>query len=164
MKRWQYSLIGSLLSMLGFSSCDPKSILDEPDMYGPGPVEYGQPYVSYTFKGRAHTKSGEGIPGIRVVVAPEGLEDPYGRKDTLITDAEGRAEQSMRDCWAMDLDRAEVKFEDIDGEENGTYDPLVLKKDDLQIEKIGDGDGRWRWADYQVTADVQLPEQQDSQK
>lgn len=158
MKSWKYSLIKSVLAMLGFASCDPKSILDEPDMYGSVPVEYGQPYVSFSFKGRAGTKDGDAIPGIRVVVAPYGLDDPYSQKDTLITDKEGRVELGTRGHWDRGFDQMEVKFEDIDGVENGSYDPLVLKKDGLQIERIGEGDGRWRWGDYQITAEAELPE------
>ena len=166
MKSWQYSLIKSLLAMLGFASCDPKTLLEEPKMYGPGPaVEYGQPYIGYSFKSRVHNKDGQGIKGVRVVVASEGLENQYSRKDTLYTDAEGRADMGLKEVFStMNMDQVEVKFEDIDGEENGAYDSLIMNKEDLLVEKIGDGDGRWRWADYQITAEAELPDHQETQK
>ena len=40
MKVWVKSLIGTILALLGFHSCDPSTVIEEPEMYGPGPDKW----------------------------------------------------------------------------------------------------------------------------
>ncbi len=90
MKVWVKSLIGSLLALLGFQSCEPSTIFEGPDMYGPGPVEYGCPTAVFKFKGEASDELGNPIPGIRIAVLPRGEQDEYAERDTLFTGTDGK--------------------------------------------------------------------------
>ena len=149
------SLIGSLLALLGFQSCDPSTIFETPDMYGPGPVEYGCPYAEYVFRGEASDEDGNPIPGIRVVVFPNGEEDEYIVRDTLLTGADGKAEGTLRYDWPDDSGFA-VKFEDADGPENGSFQSEVLSRDELTVEKTKEGSGNWDEGGFTVTAKAVL--------
>lgn len=159
MKTWAKSLIGSLLTLLGFHSCNPFTILDQPDMYGPPidyPVvcEYGVPSASYVFHGEAVDEENAPVRGIRIVVAPNGEEQRY-ENDTLYTDAQGKASRQLTYNWPG-TDALLVKFEDVDGQENGSYQDQVLKSSDLDIQKTADGSGHWYEGEFTIRAKAVL--------
>ena len=157
MKVWVKSLIGSLLALLGFQSCDPSTIFDGPDMYGPGPVEYGCPTAVFKFKGEVTDEQGKPIPGIRIAVLPNGEKDEYDYsfRDTLFTGTDGKVDTVLTYDWPEYRDMA-VKFEDVDGAENGSFKSKVLKGDDLTIEHTQKGDGGWYEGEFTITAKAVL--------
>lgn len=150
-----------ILALLGFPACNPSTIFNEPDMYGPAPVpddaaEYGVPMAVFKFAGEATDPDGAPVPGIRIVVAPDGLDSEYDwNKDTLYTDNGGKAAKVLDYDWP-ETSRMEVKFEDVDGEENGSFQDQVVSGDGLTIEKTGQGDGRWYDGEFQITAKAVL--------
>ena len=159
MKTWTKSLIGSLLTLLGFHSCNPFAIIDQPDMYGPAPIdypvcEYGVPSANYVFQGEAVNEENAPVQGIRIVVAPNGLENNY-ENDTLYTDAQGKASRQLTYNWPG-TDALQVKFEDVDGPENGSYQELVLKNSELDIQKTADGSGNWYEGEFTIQAKAVL--------
>lgn len=157
MKVWVKSLIGSLLALLGFQSCDPSTIFEGPDMYGPGPVEYGCPTAVFKFKGEATDEQGKPVPGIRIAVFPNGEKDEYDYsfRDTLFTGTDGKVDTVLMYDWPEYKDMA-VKFEDVDGAENGSFESKVLKGDALTIEQTQKGDGRWYEGEFTITAKAVL--------
>lgn len=160
MKVWVKSLIGSLLALLGFQSCDPSTIFEGPVMYGPGPaVEYGCPTAVYVFRGEAADEAGKPIPGIRIAVLPNGDKDgdidDTAYRDTLYTGENGKVESPLTYTWP-DTEKMVVKFEDVDGAENGSFESKVLKGDALTIEQTQKGDGRWYEGEFTITAKAVL--------
>ncbi len=153
MKNWTKSLIGSLLSLLGFPACNPFIIFDQPDLYGP-PVEYGAPSANYVFRGEAVNEENSPVKGIRIVVAPKGLENKY-EIDTLYTDAQGKASRQLTYNWP-DTEALQVKFEDVDGPENGSYQNLVLNNSELDIQKTAEGSGTWYQGEFTIQAKAVL--------
>ena len=161
---WIHSLIGTLLALLGFRSCQPLSeiINDQPDMYGPPPIdypmaEYGCPSADYKFVGEAVDPDGNPIPGIRIVVAPYGLENagPYSMVDTLYTDEAGKAACDLQ-MEIFDEGQAQVKFQDVDGEQNGAFQDLVIGGEQIESQQTGEGDGHWYMGEFTLTAKAVL--------
>lgn len=144
MKIWVKSLIGSLLALLGFQACNPFTIFE-------GRKEYGCPTANYTFNGEASDESGNPIPGIRIVVAPRGEEDEYSERDTLYTGENGKVEQNLRYSWPK-TEGIVVKFEDVDGEANGSFEETKLSGKDVSVKQISKGDGNWYHGAYTITA------------
>lgn len=159
MKASVKSFIAMLLGLLGFSACKDGIIEDRT-----GLAEYGQPSADFKFIGRAADAAGKPIPGVRVVVAPQGEDDPYYGgflNDTLYTDAQGRVEKERLKYDWPDTRMMAVKFEDVDGEENGEYGNVVLSEKDLRIEQTQKGSGNWYEGVYTITAEATLPEKSE---
>ena len=145
--RWKYCL-AALLGVLGFSSCDP----DDP-IGGWGRAEYGQPHANYKVLGEVKDPAGKPIQGIRVVVDP-GSAHPDYYKDTLYTDVKGHFEKDLPDfMWD---ETSIVKFEDVDGADNGSFKTKELKASDLSVKQDKKGDNRWYDGDFTITANTQL--------
>lgn len=155
MKVWVKSLIGSLLALLGFQSCDPSTIFEGPDMYGPGPVEYGCPTAVFKFKGEAADEQGNPIPGIRIAVFPNSEEDQYYPRDTMFTGTDGKVDSVLTYDWP-EIEGIVVKFEDVDGAENGSFKTKELKGKAVTIEQTQEGDGRWYEGEFTITAKAVL--------
>ena len=144
--RWQYAL-GGLLALLGFSGCGK---------IGWGMTEYGQPHANYKVLGEVKDPDGKPIEGIRVVVNP-GPEHPSYFIDTLYTDAKGQFQkEQLRYTWPDEFKEGKVKFEDVDGAENGSFKTKELKASDLSIKQDKKGDGRWYGGDFTITANATL--------
>ena len=154
MKVWVKSLIGSLLALLGFQSCDPATIFNGPDMYGSGPVEYGSPYADYIFKGEASDEQGNPIQGIRVVLFPYGEQEDTVCGDTLFTGADGKVEKRLEYNWVQEND-IKVKFEDVDGAENGSFKNKELVGDAVTIKQTSEGK-KWYMGEFTITAKAVL--------
>ena len=155
MKVWVKSLIGSLLALLGFQSCDPATIFNGPDMYGPMVVEYGCPSAVFKFVGEATDEAGKPIPGIRIAVLPNGENDKIADCDTLYTDNNGKAEGVLAYTWP-DSERIVVKFEDVDGEANGSFKEAKLSGNSIKVEQTAEGSGNWYQGEYTITAKAVL--------
>ena len=166
MKTWKKTLIGSLLSLLGFSSCDPLTPAPEygvpvpdPDNFPEYPAEYGTPSASFRFIGEARDADGNMVPGIRIVVSPKGLDNKSFVPDTLYTGADGKAEGLLRDDWPG-YDNCQVKFEDVDGEENGgPFAEQILSRSEVSIEQTGEAQGHWNQGEFTITAKAILKKQ-----
>ena len=105
------------------------------------PVEYGTPYATFKFQAEATDTGDKPVPGIRVVVAPEGLKGGGYYNDTLYTDALGKAAKDRLKYCLTHYDRMTVVFEDVDGEENGSYKTETLDASQLEINQTRQGEG-----------------------
>ncbi len=146
-KGWKW-LLGSVLTLLGFSgamvSCRK---------------EYGCPTTDYKLVGDVTDKQGKPIEGIRVVfdLNPES-QYKYQENDTLYTDAKGHFEKERitEGLWST---ASIVKFEDVDGAENGSFKTKILTDEEMVKEQTQKGDGKWYGGVYTVHADAVLEEE-----
>ena len=142
---WRRAL-GNLLGVLGFSGCFLISCAKM----------YGCPSADYKLVGDVKDVRKNPIPGIRVVFDRYPEDEKYG-KDTLYTDAKGHFERDLPDFdWN---EGAIVKFEDVDGAENGSYRTKILTKDNIVIEQTEKGDNHWFEGAFSVHADAVLEEE-----
>ena len=139
-------VLGNLLGVLGFSGCFLISCTKM----------YGCPSADYKLVGDVKSVRKNPIPGIRVVFDRYPENEKYG-KDTLYTDAKGHFEKDLPDYdWN---EGSIVKFEDVDGAENGSYRTKILTKDNLVIEQTEKGDNHWYEGAFSVHADAVLEEE-----
>ena len=139
------AVLGFILALLGFSGCEYI-----------GRCEYGCPHADYKLQGTvtdARTK--QPVKNIRVVFCSGGLDAEYSYKDTLYTDESGKIE---RDYPSMTIDhtRLQVLLEDIDEDENGSYETLLLEKENLPVKQVKKGDKHWYQGAFTITADAEL--------
>lgn len=140
-------VLGFILTLLGCSGC---RIVPA--------AEYGCPTADYKLQGTVtDSRTKQPIKGIRVVCAFGGLNDEWGYKDTLYTDATGKISKDYPSMTAFSND-IQVLLEDIDGFDNGTYEPLLLEKENLPVKQMKEGDGKWYGGVYTITADAELNE------
>ena len=153
-------LLGALLGLLGFSSCEFLNI-------GGGLVMYGQPHTDFQASGKVTDTAGKGIEGIRVAVRQHRHYDDrpgviYDRNDwydddTLYTDAAGKYELKTSITSFDGPNDVTVVFEDIDGEEHGgRFESQTVKPDIKQTQK---GDRSWYGGAFAVQADAKLKKQ-----
>lgn len=117
-------LIYLLMTLLGFGAVSCEQITEEVA------AEYGVPHVNFSLKARVVDEAGEPIEGIKVRV--DWVEE-YTNQD---------GEISINDSvYTWSINR--VRFEDVDGEENGgEFETLTLDITD-KVEKTEDGYGGW---------------------
>lgn len=152
--KWYDMLLGSLLGLLGFTSCN---ILVNPfirDMYG-------QPTASYKLVGSVTDEAGEPVKGIQVTFHPELVntseEVNAWNTDTLYSDASGKFSKDVLKYDWPDLDNAVVKFRDIDGPDNGgSFKPKDVPVSALKVDQTRKGEGNWNQGDFTITADAKL--------
>ena len=150
-KGWQW-LLGSVLALLGFGSCNKEDIIDN------GLAMYGQPTALYRVIGTVKNASKKPVQGIRVVIAPSHYSQEDN--DTLYTDAAGRFEKDqLKYSWPDELKNVTVRFEDVDGAENGSYRTKELKRSDIQVKQTDKGKGAWFQGSFTATADAVLDEE-----
>ena len=139
MKRWQYSLIGSLLSMLGYTSCSN----DEDD--GHDALMYGVvvPYIEW--RGTVTDETEVPIQGItaQVKYAVKDYNNPsivnYYTVDSVSTNADGRF--AIHSHGSKDPD-FKLILQDSDGDANGgTFQSDTLTLTDLVAEEIPGNNG-----------------------
>jgi putative lipoprotein (rSAM/lipoprotein system) len=118
---------------------------------------YGQPTAVFKMLGTVKNQSGKPVKGIRVVIAPDNNPWEY---DTLYTDASGRFEKDrLKHSWPDELKYVTVRFEDVDGAENGSYRTKELKRSDIQVKQTDKGKGAWFQGSFTATADAVLDEE-----
>ena len=160
-KIWWKALIGGLLSVLGFSGCGSNGISDViPDFFD-APAEYGMPHANYKLLGDVADSKGNPVKGIRVVFAPYGTSGGHQwENDTLYTDDKGHFERDkVRFEFGWVDDTVTFLAEDIDGEENGSFQTKELVgKDKITINQVKEGDGRWYEGDFEISAQITLEE------
>ena len=130
MRNYILNLCKTLLGILGFSfvsACDGEGTSPIP-MYGV-PVEYGSPYAEYFVKGKVTDDAGKPIKGIAVT-------GPDKSVDTVFTSADGSYELNG-DFFPVET--IDVKFTDVDDEENGGWFATQEKHVALEQQKEGQG-------------------------
>ena len=112
---------------------------------------YGCPHSDYEVKGVVTDEEGNGINSIRVVVSTQPLDtDLKFNADTLWTD--GNGEYGMTPEYAAFSKKVYMKFEDVDGSENGGEFQTVKKT--VPLVQVKEGDGSWYEGAYE--ADVTM--------
>ncbi|MBP5689643.1 MAG: radical SAM-associated putative lipoprotein [Bacteroidales bacterium] len=145
--KWWTALVGSILSLLGFTSCDDFPIGVR--------CEYGMPNANYKLLGDVKDSGGKPVKGIRVVFVPRGdTEEQSWENDTLYTDDKGHFElDRARYQWPGDTDKFVYIAEDVDGADNGSFKSTKVTPD---VKKVKKGDGSWYDGDYEVSATITL--------
>lgn len=148
------AVTASLLSLLGFSSCD-NGIFG-----GDEPCLYGTPTSSYHFKGTVTNEKGTPVKGIKVV-AQEVYDGDTTRVDSTYTDSNGNYQTADKSVFSatgyVKEGRLFVSFEDVDGEDNGgEYETAKAVGSDISVKQIKKGDGSWDAGLYELTADKKL--------
>ena len=116
---------------------------------------YGCPHADYQIVGKV-TGGGKPIKGIRVaLLSMSDYNNQYYGIDTLYTDASGKINKSWRNL-PLNFDRFAVKIEDLDGQENGSWQTKILEKDDLIIKQTKKGDKNWYEGAFTITANTNL--------
>ena len=127
-------LLSALITFLGFSSA---CSLNQ--------VEYGAPHADFIISGKTESAvTGEAVKNIRVVA----------EWDTSYTDDKGLYLKELETFGAQDGELV-LKFEDIDGAENGAFEPLdtliQYKASDFE-----DGDDNWYEGEARKIINVKL--------
>ena len=138
--------MGDLLGVLGFSGCFLTICAKM----------YGCPSADYKLVGDVKDVRKNPIPGIRVVFDRYPEDEKYG-KDTLYTDVKGHFEKDIPDPFWNE--GSIVKFEDVDGNENGSFRTRILANEDLVFERTKKGDRKWYSGAFDVHADAVLEEE-----
>ena len=139
-------VLGNLLGVLGFGGC---FLISCEKMYG-------CPSADYKLVGDVKDVRTNPIPGIRVVFDRYPENEKNG-KDTLYTDAKGHFEKDLPDYdWN---EGSIVKFEDVDGSENGSFRTKILANEDLVFERTKKGDKNFYNGAFDVHADAILEDE-----
>ena len=116
--------------------------------------EYGMPHASFELKGTVTDNVTQPIQNIRVV-RPFGYEDIYGGipGDTIYTDKDGKYAFAFE---GFPSQKYQLKFEDIDGEENGgLFQTKEIEGEFTQTDLVEKGKG-WYDGKYAKTQDAEL--------
>lgn len=132
------SLIISLISFLGFAGAC-RMVADE---YGPPPSEYGTPYARFIVKGTVSSVRNP-LQGIRVVM----------ENDTTVSDSLGKYQVSA--IRPAEIQNFLLKFEDIDGQQNGLYKPLDTVAE-FNNPIFNGGNGYWDQGEVEKEMDINL--------
>lgn len=138
-------LLSGILGMLGFS-CSGENI------FGEERLEYGSPYVDFVVKGTVTDENQKPIKGIQVVKKYKPTyDDNYILSDTVYTDDKGQFERINKGFSSVVLEKIDVEFKDIDGEQNGgSFSDVAqqnIKSDFVQTKK---GE-RWFQGEFTLT-------------
>ncbi|MGP1476254.1 MAG: radical SAM-associated putative lipoprotein [Phocaeicola sp.] len=133
-------LLTGILGILGFSSC----VGDEPD-------EYGTPTVDYVYKGKVTDEKDVPIQGIQVAADLKDPNDASIKKDTIYTDANGEFQKKITGLYTVKS--ATIKFSDVDGKQNGSFQDATITTEDLVKTKKRNG---WYLGEFTFTANQKL--------
>ena len=145
-KGWKW-ILGFFMGILGFSGCGKIGIFRD---------EYGCPYADYKLLGDVKDTKGKPIQGIRVVYDRLPEDEKWG-KDTLYTDSKGHFEKDLSDF--MLRVNTEIRFDDVDGEANGSFRSKVITDKDTEVEQTKKGDKKWYEGAFSIHADAVLEEE-----
>lgn len=141
----------AMLSVLGVSSCD--------SIIGGAICMYGTPTAGYEIKGKVTDESGKPVESIRVAAKYTQKNDgQYSHTnivtDTVYTDKSGSYKSLVKD-FPMDYD-VEVKFEDVDGAENGEYETQTVTSDTKSFTHSKKDADEWYKGTYSTTIEAKL--------
>ena len=149
-------VLAGIIGFFGFAGCERF-----------GADMYGVPSADYKIKGTVvNEANGKPIPGVRAGFSPsEWDEDAYGLKPEyywgtgtfVITNANGAFTLTARGGSGFIENIATVYLEDIDGEENGLFQPRKADVDFKDAVKGGKPSG-WYGGEYTITTTIQLAE------
>jgi len=110
--------------------------------------KYGLPYGHYEVKGVITDKeTSNSLQNIQVVLQRHG-----GRNDTIYTDIDGK--YVFRESQTSNF---HIKYEDIDGEENGgDFKIKEIKTKLTEADRVEKGDGNWYEGKFVKTVNVEL--------
>ena len=111
-------------------------------------TKYGEPYAEYEIKGViTDKKASKPIQNIQVT---RQIYQEYG--DTIYTDANGK--YAFYDINRSDFN---IKFEDIDGEENGgEFETKEMDIKFTEADRVEKGDGDWYKGKFAKTVNIEL--------
>ncbi|MDR2928080.1 MAG: radical SAM-associated putative lipoprotein [Cytophagaceae bacterium] len=149
-------VLAGIITILGFAGCDKEN--NNVD-------EYGTPRADYTVKGTVVNKTtGKPVKGIRVGYFADGPMPMYGVMPTLyepkvyvMTDNSGEFEITAGFSPIPDNTPLLIYVNDIDGAENGSFQPENLQLDVSKAEQTKKPD-RWHEGEYTLTVKVELTE------
>jgi len=145
--------LAGVLTLLGFAGCDTTY----------GPDEYGTPHADFTVKGVVVDKeTGKAIKGISVsynsFIEPIYMygtpQTSFEQKSSVLTDEKG-AFKITKNGFSNQQVTFPVYVEDIDGKENGLYQPDTLQVDFKYAVQSGKSKS-WYGGEYTVTCEVEL--------
>lgn len=124
-----YRFCRKVLPLLGVTtvvSCD--NVFNSLDMYGSPVAEYGVPVMQYQVKGKvADVVTGAPVKGIEVT-----------SEDAVVGVYTSEKGEFVCEGFTFPDGSVKLTFEDVDGEENGTYLPQDIE---VKVSKIEDGEG-----------------------
>ena len=130
-------------------------------------VEYGAPSADYKIKGTVvNEATGKPIKGIRVAYSPvEWDVDLFGpppwlqdeRYDYVITNENGAFTFTSSRGYGFRNSIVPIYAEDIDGEQNGLFQPRKIEVDFNEAAQTGNPGG-WYEGEFTVTTTIQLVE------
>ncbi len=149
MRKLYVKIISRLLVILGFaaiSSCDAEN---EPEFA----AEYGTPHADFTLKIKVSDMENKPVEGIRVAIATGYVSHlDNGPVDTVYTSASGVYENTRQ--LVRVYDHMRLKFEDVDGEENGGC--FKTQEVSVPVRQLEKGDGHWYDGKFEASAEVTL--------
>ncbi len=125
--RFSIWLLNSILLLLGFSSCDSEQ-----------PVAYGQPYATYSLKGKVVDAQKQPIPDIEVKIKIGRGGDYHSQIAPLKTNSSG--EFSFKENLTSE-GKFRLVARDADGAVNGSFKSDSI---DITMDKPSGGDGWFR--------------------
>lgn len=145
------ALLGVLLTLLGFGSCDVSSPWGSNDPWN-NACEYGMPHANLSVKGRVMDESGESLEGIKVTLKElhrfEDVEYLHYSQPTT-TDAHGQYSHSG--TWTGDSPDQIIRIVAEDPE--GVY---AADSTDVALTHTTDGKDGWCTGTDTGTADFKL--------
>ena len=156
-------ILAGIMGLLGFAGCDRTDVPE----YGVPYVEYGVPSATYTVKGAVvNEATGASIAGIRVGYYPEVWdEEAFGTESEYYWESNAHVITNANGGFTLTSDFFDygknlvlpVYVEDIDGEENGSFQSKKVDVDFKNAVQSGTT-GNWYGGEYTVTTNIQLAE------
>ena len=125
--RFSIWLLNSILLLVGFSSCDSEQ-----------PVSYGEPYATYSLKGKVVDAQKQPIPDIEVKIKIGRGGDYHSQIAPLKTNSSG--EFSFKENLTSE-GKFRLVARDADGAVNGSFKSDSI---DITMDKPSGGDGWFR--------------------
>ena len=149
-------VLAGIMGLFGFTGCD---IFER--------ALYAAPYADYSIKGAVVNEvTGKPIKGIRVSYSPVEWDiDLFGqppwdqneRYDYVITNENGAFSFTTSGGYGFRNSIVPIYAEDIDGEENGLFQPRKIEVDFNEAVQTGNP-GDWYEGEFTVTTTIQLVE------
>ena len=140
------AVCAAVLGALGFTACGWQA-----DMYGVLVPDYGVPTATFRVRGVVTDVENNPVEGIRVAVSDgEGWDS-----DTVYTTADGEFETCDMSVGSVESVRAVLT--DVDGDENGgTFALDTVKFEEMKVDTIREGSGRWDEGEYELSFERKL--------
>ncbi len=153
--KWYNMLLTTIISMLGFGSCNNNDGSDDI------PCEYGCPITEFKIGGTVTDTKGTPLEGIQVSVVMQPSPDvtDLPSLQTTTTLADGTFMTGKMDMTSLTevSTKVKVKFDDIDGTANGgQFDSKTVSIAELKRKQTKNADGKWYQGEYEYSGDISL--------